>query len=333
MVLPKRTKLMQQREEQRRQEAIEQAKNEQQRFSNIEFKVLVFCALKTEYDATEKCLDEFIKNEEKARLQETGHPNPMPRADWGMQTMTQEGFLGRRFGKTPFADTGYFSEGSYKARNGLDVKIRLYSPDKMGTSSITGASIVIEEFAPDFVLMCGICAGRKKEIKLRDVIASDSTFLYEVGKKTPEGPKSSSVSTHVPMQKDLVKIAKEVSLDCASYRVKVGQYACGDNVVADEKIWEEIDTVGGRDTVALDMESGYIGETCSIAQIPYMVVKSCCDYGDSSTKATESSKEASEAKIARVDALKNSADFASKLINKVATTDTALDNLFRIVPN
>ncbi|HYO71107.1 MAG TPA: hypothetical protein VEU33_34005, partial [Archangium sp.] len=58
-----------------------------------------------------------------------------------------------------------------------------------GVAAITALLPLVEEYNPQCIAMCGVCAGRPGKTNLGDVIAPDRLFFHDTGKKSPDGVK------------------------------------------------------------------------------------------------------------------------------------------------
>ena len=62
---------------------------------------------------------------------------------------------------------------------------------EMGESAAaTRAATLIDQLSPNYLAMCGICAGKRGDTFLGDVIVADRVFSYDHGKLVVEAAKS-----------------------------------------------------------------------------------------------------------------------------------------------
>ena len=78
--------------------------------------------------------------------------------------------------------TKYFTR-NFKNNKGTIFKVATMWSDAMGsTKAAVWATELTKELSPRCLAMCGICAGRREEVSLGDVLVADRLFRYDAGK-------------------------------------------------------------------------------------------------------------------------------------------------------
>ncbi|HEY1351928.1 MAG TPA: tetratricopeptide repeat protein, partial [Ktedonobacteraceae bacterium] len=161
--------------------------------------------------------------------------------------------------------------------------------------------LVLNEFQPRFAAMTGICAGDQREVRLGDLIVARCAYLYEEGKiiSGPDGQllhqlETTSVASTSQMLQYIqgfhewqapVRTLKQAWLGHPldpdeEPRCFIAPMASGMAVRSDDPFpW--LRERYHRNVLGLDMEAAsFYRALGTCAQIPALVVKGVCDYGD-----------------------------------------------------
>src|SRR5258708_37395389 len=160
---------------------------------------------------------------------------------------------------------------------------------------------VLEECQPRLALMTGICAGDASRVHLGDLVVAERTFTYDNGKITLD-EQGRRVHEHDTLTyqldanllqflglfddwKSLIvrlehpPFPPAISFKQREVRCHIKAMASGSTVRADHPFEDVRASVCG--TVAIDMEGAAIGLVMSRhSLIPWLIVKSVCDYAD-----------------------------------------------------
>ena len=186
--------------------------------------------------------------------------------------------------------------------------IVVVSQNFMGmTEASRTATAAILAFHPKIMMMAGICAGKKNETKLGDLIIADKAFDYSTGKlyetglehRPPHRPINDALASFVNNawinQSDLIfaKINEKFSGDPLSgCKIRFTSMGSGPWVVDTEKVFEDIrDHVVGN-CISLDMEAYAVALAADQLKTPWVIVKSVQDYADGKKSKTEKASRA-----------------------------------------
>lgn len=188
-------------------------------------------------------------------------------------------------------------------------------PSKFGTLSVIAASSLrmgmpsaaalamkmTHLFSPKVLAMVGICAGKKGDTNLGDVIIADPVWDWGSGKINEEdGIETFAISPHqlsidsayrskIKSVKDSRELLNEMRLAWSDsvpegkLKVHIGPMASGASVVANANRMAEIE-LQNRGMIALEMEAYAVMAASEYANAPRpkpIVIKSVCDFGDS----------------------------------------------------
>ena len=197
---------------------------------------------------------------------------------------------------------------SYQEVNYQEMHIVVVSQNIMGmTEASRTATAAILAFHPKIMMMAGICAGKKNETKLGDLIIADKAFDYSTGKlyetglehRPPHRPINDALASFVNNawinQSDLIfaKINEKFSGDPLSgCKIRFTSMGSGPWVVDTEKVFEDIrDHVVGN-CISLDMEAYAVALAADQLKTPWVIVKSVQDYADGKKSKTEKASRA-----------------------------------------
>ena len=155
-------------------------------------------------------------------------------------------------------------------------------------------TMLIREFAPEFIVSTGISGGLGRCELLETVVAKD-VVQHDVD-TTALGDEPGFVSTvnKVYFEADETLTQKFVEITNA----KKVRFACGDRFVADNETRDFI--VKTFDASACDMESGAIAQVAFIAQVPFVAVRCISDgAGEGAEMSFEEMTDVASEKLAK----------------------------------
>lgn len=156
----------------------------------------------------------------------------------------------------------------------------------MGSQSRDGSLNTVSEairvWQPKAVLMPGICFGRDSEKqKIGDVLIADMLVMYEVARVGEEvidrGPKPQPHS--VLLDRFMSSDAVSACLDDKRFRVVRGPLLSGEKLV-DDSIFKQKLFLRFPETIGGEMEGAGLYSACSRNNIPWILIKSICDWGE-----------------------------------------------------
>ncbi len=133
-------------------------------------------------------------------------------------------------------------------------------------NAAVGAAEIIRRYNPDVVVSTGCAGGADDSLSVMDVVVSDRCVHHDffIGMGCEKG-QIQGMPTYFPSDERLVDIAK--SLNDPS--IHVGLIATGDQFITSK---EELSRIKSDfpDTLAVDMESVAIAQTCFLYDIPFV---------------------------------------------------------------
>ncbi len=160
---------------------------------------------------------------------------------------------------------------------GTELKVAVFSLNQMGpvdAASITTAALI--EFAPKYLAMTGVCGGRaSRNIHIGDVLVVNKALTYQTGEyrknKFFYEPRVALPSEHLinlVMQNEKIlknHIVEHATTDTlANMSVIVGSMLCGDAIINDPDMIENISNQLDRRTIGVDMESFGVIRACNL---------------------------------------------------------------------
>jgi nucleoside phosphorylase len=142
-----------------------------------------------------------------------------------------------------------------------------------GTATLT-TQAAIKEFAPVYVIMCGICFGLKKgKQKMSHVLVAKPTIDYETCKI-----KNGKIIERGPSYEPSTELVSKVRLMSAARKnVHVGPIVCGCKLINDRKFRDELvqrfpEAIGG------EMEGVGVASACHRNNVEWILLKGICDW-------------------------------------------------------
>ena len=196
-------------------------------------------------------------------------------------------------------DTQEYFETTFLSPDGNPHRLIRARQQQMGmTAASTLSTKLIYQFRPRYLIMVGIAAGvALKDLEEQlygDVIVADSVWNYEFGKFVPAsdgiisfgsiGFQPRPASLELP-QYILPYVRAAIESPQNQNHVYIGPIASGSSVVANSEVLSKQIHSQQRETAGLDMEAYAVAYAAAHAPAPKptaLIVKSVCDYADSS---------------------------------------------------
>ena len=144
--------------------------------------------------------------------------------------------------------------------------------------------ILISEFKCTHILNSGVAGGIKPGINFKDVVLANDLIQHDVdvrkfGYKLGEVP---NIGTHsFKSDEKLLNLAiescKKINETNNNFKFHVGRIVTGDQFIANDKLSGFLCTT--FDALACEMESGSIGHTCYLNNVPFLIIRSISDNG------------------------------------------------------
>ncbi|USG67387.1 5'-methylthioadenosine/adenosylhomocysteine nucleosidase [Brevibacillus ruminantium] len=142
-------------------------------------------------------------------------------------------------------------------------------------NAAVGTSLLINHFTPDCVINVGVAGAFADEIQVGDIVLASEVrhhdvnvtlFGYEHG-QVPQMPAGFQTDSR------LVQKAHQL----AAHPIHVGLIVSGDHYFDDE---ETVRSITNRfpHAVAAEMEAASIGHVCSMAKVPFLIIRSISDH-------------------------------------------------------
>jgi len=179
-----------------------------------------------------------------------------------------------------------------------NISIVCASAERMGVSwSSSLTTRIINKFSPKIVIMTGICAGVDGRTELGDIIVGDPVWDWGAGKISEKGGNKSFLPEphQLPLNRKLKEKFKDISKDVHFLKslplnwnhndianvpsLKIAPMACGSSVISTQLVIDEINE-DHRKLTAIEMESYGVMAASHAYDIPCVVIKSVCDFGN-----------------------------------------------------
>lgn len=187
---------------------------------------------------------------------------------------------------------------SIENKSNKKISILCASAERMGLSwSASLTTRIINKFSPKYIIMTGICAGVDGRTELGDIIVGDPVWDWGAGKLSEKsGEKIFLPDPHqLPLNRRLKEGFKLISKDTQFMKslpinwsgdditkipsLKIAPMACGSSVISTQLVIDEINE-DHRKLTAIEMESYGVMAASHAYDIPCVVIKSVCDFGN-----------------------------------------------------
>ncbi|NUE66767.1 5'-methylthioadenosine/adenosylhomocysteine nucleosidase [Snodgrassella sp. ESL0253] len=170
----------------------------------------------------------------------------------------------------------HFHQGEIK---GVRVILALSGIGKVNAALTT--SVIIERFAPDYVINTGSAGGLKAGIQIGDVVVGnevahhdvDVTVFGYVPGQVPQLPPRFFADQH------LIDAAKQAAQVFTGAEIHTGLIVSGDQFIGTAEQNRFIKE-NFADVVAVEMEAAAIAQTCHQLNVPFVIIRAISDNGD-----------------------------------------------------
>ncbi|XOV80807.1 MAG: 5'-methylthioadenosine/adenosylhomocysteine nucleosidase [Aestuariibacter sp.] len=204
-------------------------------------------------------------------------------------------------------ETSHFAHLSYYSGkiNDIDVVVVKCGIGKVAASVAT--TVLIDRFAPDFVINSGSAGGFDAELNIGDVVIATGVQHHDVD-VTHFGYKRGQVygmPDIYPCDVHMIDAAELAASEMNEFKVKRGLICTGDSFIGCDDAVSRLRSLF-PDMAAVEMEGAAIGQTCFMLDTPFLVIRSLSDI------AGKESQESFTTYINK--AGKNSAAFVMRMI-------------------
>ena len=160
-----------------------------------------------------------------------------------------------------------------------EVCVAMCNPGKVNAALCT--QLMIDRFSPECIINVGVACSLSKDIAVKDVVIASEVCQYDMDttavgdeKGLICGLETVKIKTDEKISSSLFDIAK-----ACGYNVHSGCVASGDTFIASQQLKDSI--TGDFGAVCGEMEGGSIGHVCAVNGVPFAVLRSISDGGDS----------------------------------------------------
>ncbi|GAB2687262.1 5'-methylthioadenosine/adenosylhomocysteine nucleosidase [Aliiglaciecola sp. 3_MG-2023] len=193
--------------------------------------------------------------------------------------------------------------------NGVDVIVAKCGIGKVAASVAT--TILIDRFAPDFVVNTGSAGGFDTDLNIGDLVIGTSVQHHDVD-LTHFGYERGQVygmPAIFPCDQRLIEAAEHAAKDVVHVKSKRGLICTGDSFIGCDDAASRLRGLF-PDMRAVEMEGAAIGQTCYMLDTPFVVIRSLSDIAGQTSSVSFKSY---------IDqAAKNSAELVMSMIAEMA---------------
>ena len=150
-------------------------------------------------------------------------------------------------------------------------------------NAAVGASELIRNYHPDYLISSGCAGGLDSQLKVMEVIASTSTIYHDIF--IGEAGEGLDIEKPYPSDTYLINKVKELSKS-STVVIHQGQICAGDQFVTER---QKLVSIKQKlpEALAVDMESCAIAHTCKIYRTPFISFRIISDTIDSDLHVDE----------------------------------------------
>lgn len=158
-------------------------------------------------------------------------------------------------------------DGFHYVTGELDGRTLVLHQSGLGkVNAAVGASELIRNYRPDYLISSGCAGGLDSKLKVMEVIASTSTVYHDIF----VGEAGEGLDIELPYPSDTYLINKARALsETSATKIHLGQICTGDQFITER---EKLEIIKQRfpEGLAVDMESCAIAHTCKIFGVPFI---------------------------------------------------------------
>jgi len=139
---------------------------------------------------------------------------------------------------------------------------------------------MVDHLRPNFIAMCGICAGKPNDTKHGEVIIASKVFRYDrkaIGLLPDGTPELKCDITTFSLAQSWWQLAKLLDEDIPEIHIHTAPIATGEALCRNPAVWEEISKYE-RKCIGLEMEASVIGQIGHIEEKRWVVIKGVSDH-------------------------------------------------------
>ena len=175
-------------------------------------------------------------------------------------------------------DTYKFAHLEYYVGNLHGVEIVLVKCGIGKVAASVATTVMIDRFAPDYVVNTGSAGGFDAELDIGDVVIATGVQHHDVD-VTHFGYKRGQVfgmPDIYPTDVSMVDAAVNAAHQITHTRVKKGLICTGDSFIGEDEPVARLKTLF-PDMSAVEMEGAAIGQTCFMLDTPFLIIRSLSD--------------------------------------------------------
>lgn len=147
---------------------------------------------------------------------------------------------------------------------------------KVASSFVT--TLLVNNFGLDYIINIGTCGAINKKLKYLDIVVGDKLLYHDVDVRAfgYNYGQMAQCAPYFETSRFLLEKAKKFT------NVYIGDLVCGDEFVDDShKMVSKVEKYFSKyDILACDMESTSIAHVCTLANIPFIVIRTISDVLD-----------------------------------------------------
>ena len=156
------------------------------------------------------------------------------------------------------------------------------SPGKVNAAVCT--QIMIDRFKPEAIINVGVGCSLRQEVVIKNVVIASDVCEYDIDITAlgePRGFINGLNVIKVPTDSKISEALSQCAITCGE-KIHRGTVASGDTFIASNKLKQMLRDEFGA--ICGEMEGGAIGHTCMANKVPFAVLRSISDGGDSSAQ-------------------------------------------------
>lgn len=152
------------------------------------------------------------------------------------------------------------------------------SPGKVNAALCT--QIMIDKFSPDAIINVGVGCSLNKDVVIKNVVIASDVCEYDIDITAlgePRGFINGLNVIKVEADKEISEVLSQCAIRCGE-KIHRGTIASGDTFIASQELKDDL--AKEFNAICGEMEGGAIGHTCYSNNIPFAVIRSISDGGD-----------------------------------------------------
>ncbi|MCD7873018.1 MAG: 5'-methylthioadenosine/adenosylhomocysteine nucleosidase [Clostridiales bacterium] len=153
------------------------------------------------------------------------------------------------------------------------------SPGKVNAALC--AQAMIDKFSVDKIINTGVGCSLSKEVVIKNIVIASNVCQYDIDITAlgePRGYINGLNTIKIPADKQISDTLAGIAVTSGE-KIHRGTIASGDTFIADASVKENI--ANAFNAICGEMEGGAIGQVCAANKIPFAVLRSVSDGGNS----------------------------------------------------